>query len=96
MSLPTTIEGIVQAASYEEVFHYLLVSTNSLLSTEYVVTLHSDIRFIWTSRLSLTNALYLLNRYVPPVNGLYSLYIFIFTEQTGERGRLRRTRFWWN
>jgi len=84
MSLPTTLKEIVQAANYENVFHYLLVSTFTLLSTEYVLTLRDEIRFIWTSRFSLAKLLYVLNRYVPPINVIFSVYLFIFTEKTGE------------
>jgi len=87
MSLPATLQGIVRAANYENVFHYLLVSTISVLSTEYVLTLHDEIRFIWNSRFSLAKILYLLNRYIPPINVMYAIYLFIFTKKTGAEVR---------
>ncbi|KLO08767.1 hypothetical protein SCHPADRAFT_908362 [Schizopora paradoxa] len=82
--IPTTLHEIVQAADYEVVFHYLLVSTLSMLFTEYIVTIQEEVHFIWDSRFGLVKSLYLLNRYIPPMNVLYSLYVFIFTEKTGE------------
>lgn len=54
-----------------------------MLSTEYVLTLHDEIRFIWNSRFSLAKILYLLNRYIPPINVMYAIYLFIFTKKTG-------------
>ncbi|KLO12899.1 hypothetical protein SCHPADRAFT_997808 [Schizopora paradoxa] len=61
-----------------EVYLYerVLVATLTILVAEFFQTIDAEVRFVWKLKLSLANVLYLLNRYVAPINIAFAVYVF--------------------
>ncbi|KAF8197324.1 hypothetical protein K438DRAFT_1760105 [Mycena galopus ATCC 62051] len=61
--------GSLDAATFVEDHHiycYLILSSQVLLVYDYVITLESEIQFIWSTKLQRSTCWFLAARYLPP------------------------------
>ncbi|KLO12898.1 hypothetical protein SCHPADRAFT_395486 [Schizopora paradoxa] len=57
-------------------YECVLVATFTVLVLEYFQTFEEEVRFVWKLKTSLANILFLMNRYVAPVNIAFAIYVF--------------------
>jgi len=84
MSVPTSLQAILQDVRYDHVYHYVLVATITVIVADFFQTLDDEIRFLWNSRVTLAKILYFANRYTPMFNVTFSIYMFILTRRRGD------------
>ncbi|KLO12892.1 hypothetical protein SCHPADRAFT_940857 [Schizopora paradoxa] len=81
--------GQIELQSYKtfaregQIFESILFATLSLIITEFFQTIESEIRCIWSSKLSFAKILYFANRYIAPANIANALYTFSLSKRDG-------------
>ncbi|KAJ1310278.1 hypothetical protein OPQ81_007019 [Rhizoctonia solani] len=64
---PEQMDELITAARHVLLTRYITMVGLALMIWDHAITLHTEINLIWPAKLSLVKALFLLNRYIPPI-----------------------------
>jgi len=72
----TQLERFVQSLEGAEIARIMSIATFSLTVYEYVITLDEEVKYFWTNQWTISQILFFLNRYLPPVIMIISIVCF--------------------
>jgi len=73
---PQLLERFIQSLEGAEIARILSIASFSLTVYEYIITLDEEVKYFWTNQWTISQILFFINRYLPPLIMIISIVCF--------------------